>query len=52
MGLKEVNLTTDLEQNDRLRGDVAINILALQLWPILDCSVQQCMEGTTTSSSY
>lgn len=52
MGLKGANFTTDLEQNDRLCSDVPINILALQLWPILDCSVQQSMEGTTASSFY
>lgn len=52
MGLKEANLTTHLDQSDRLLWWRSHRCLALQLWFILDCSVQQSMEGSAASSSY
>ena len=52
MGPKEANLTMGLDQNGRLLWWRRYQCLVLQLWPILDCSVQQSMEGTAASSSY
>lgn len=45
---KEANLN----QNGRQLWRRTYQCLALQLWPILDCSVQQSMEGNAASSSY
>ena len=48
MGPKGANLN----RNGRQLWRRTYQCLALQLWPILDCSVQQSMEGNAASSSY
>lgn len=50
MGPEEANLTMILDQNGRLLW--YLSMPGVTAMAILDCSVQQSMEGTAASSSY